>query len=66
MGTVEAMADKGSAAGGGAVYGLGFIGAAVYYFSEGSSFWEFVLAIPKALVWPAVLVYELLKQVYGG
>ena len=58
-------ASKSSGAGGGAVYGLGFIGAAVYYFSTGSSFWEFVLAIPKAIVWPAILVFELLKSVYG-
>jgi len=58
--------SKSSGAGGGAVYGLGFIGAAVYYFSVGSSFWEFVLAIPKALVWPAILVFELLKGFYGS
>ena len=54
-----------SGAGGGVVYGLGFVGAAVYYFSAGSSFWEFVLAIPKAIVWPAILVFEALKSFYG-
>jgi len=58
--------SKSSGAGGGAVYGLGVIGAAVYYFSAGSSFWEFVLAIPKALVWPAIVVFELLKSFYGS
>jgi len=46
---------------GGAVYGLGFIGAAVYYISTATGFWMGVLGILKALVWPGFLVYELLK-----
>ena len=46
---------------GGAVYGLGFIGAAIYYVSNSDTFWMGVLGILKALVWPAFLVYGLLK-----
>lgn len=46
---------------GSAVYGLGFIGAAVYYISNSTSFWMAVLGVLKALVWPAFLVFELLK-----
>lgn len=46
---------------GGAVYGLGFIGAVVYYVSNATTFWMGVLGFLKALVWPAFLVYELLK-----
>ena len=46
----------------GAVYGLGFIGAAVYYISAASGFWMGVLGFLKALVWPAFLVFELLKS----
>lgn len=46
---------------GGAVYGLGLIGAAVYYISVATSFWAGVLGFLKALVWPAFLVYEALK-----
>ena len=46
----------------GAVYGLGFIGSAIYYISNASGFWMGVLGILKALVWPAFLVYELLKN----
>lgn len=46
---------------GGAVYGLGFIGSAVYYISTATSFWIGVLGVLKALVWPAVLVYSLMK-----
>lgn len=46
---------------GGAIYGLGFIGAAIYYISISTSFWIGVLGILKAIVWPAFLVYGLLK-----
>ncbi len=44
-----------------AIYGLGFIGAIVYYISVATGFWSGVLGILKALVWPALLVYEALK-----
>jgi hypothetical protein len=47
--------------GGGAVYGLGLIGAWVYYFRRVTNFKEGVLAFFKGLVWPAILVYDLLK-----
>lgn len=46
---------------GGAVYGLGFIGAAVYYISTATSFWMGVLGFLKAMVWPAFFVYEAFK-----
>ncbi len=46
---------------GGAIYGLGFIGAAVYYMSTATSVWMGFLGFLKSLVWPAFLVYELLK-----
>lgn len=45
----------------GPVYFLGFIGALVYYLHQAHSFWPIVLAILKALVWPAFLVYNVLK-----
>lgn len=44
----------------GAVYGLGLIGALVYYLQHATTFWMGVLGILKALVWPAFLVYKLL------
>ena len=47
---------------GGAVYGLGFIGAAVYFISTASGFWMGVLGFLKAIVWPAFLVFELMKN----
>jgi hypothetical protein len=45
----------------GAIYGLGFIGAAAYYIGTASTFWVGVLGFLKALVWPAFLVFESLK-----
>jgi len=44
-----------------AVYGLGIVGAAIYYISQATTFWLGVLGILKALVWPAFLVYQALK-----
>lgn len=43
------------------VYGMGFIGAAIYFISTAATFWIGALGILKALVWPAIIVYELLK-----
>ena len=45
----------------GAVYGLGFIGAAVFFISEATTLWLGLFGFIKALVWPALLVYELFK-----
>ncbi len=53
------------AAGGGllgGVYGLGFIGAAIYFIQHAHSFLQGVLGVLEALVWPAVLVYKLLEH----
>ena len=44
----------------GGVYFLGFIGAVIYYIQTSTSFWNGVLGILKAIVWPAMLVYKLL------
>jgi hypothetical protein len=53
------MSKSGGASG--AVYCLGLIGSAVYYIGQADGFWAGVLGFLKALVWPAFLVYELLK-----
>lgn len=44
-----------------AVYGFGLIGAWVYYISHATTFFMGVLGIFKGIIWPAMLVYELLK-----
>ncbi|MDD2370472.1 MAG: hypothetical protein PHQ32_00525 [Firmicutes bacterium] len=53
--------NKSMHASGGAVYGFGFIGAVVYFFSTASGFWIGILGLLKAIVWPAILVFELMK-----
>lgn len=47
-------------------YGLGVVGAAVYYVSNSVGFWGGVLGVLKALVWPAFVVYEILKFFGAG
>lgn len=42
-------------------YGLGFIGAVVYFIQHADTFRAGVLGFLKALVWPAFLIYELFK-----
>ncbi len=44
-----------------AVYGLGMIGAWVYFIGHATTFGLGVLGFLKGIVWPALLVYELLK-----
>ena len=53
---------KGASCGGGSgIYGLGFIGAAIYYISTATGFWMGVLGLLKAIIWPVFLVYGVLK-----
>ena len=59
----EKTQKSGSA--GDAVYGLGVIGAAVYFISSATSFWIGVVGFLKAIVWPAFLVYEAFKVLLG-
>ena len=46
----------------GAVYGLGLIGAWVYFIGHATTFGLGVLGFLKGLVWPALLVFEALKN----
>lgn len=46
---------------GGPVYFFGGIGAAVYYLHTTTGFWPSVVALLKAIVWPAFFVYHLLS-----
>ncbi len=46
----------------GAVYGLGLIGAAIFYLTKATGFWMGVVGLLKALVWPAFLVYDAFKH----
>ena len=42
----------------GAVYGLGLIGAAIYFIGQAGTFWAGVLGFLKAIVWPVFLVLK--------
>lgn len=46
---------------GDAVYGLGVIGAAIFYIGQATTFWMGVLGLLKAFVWPVFLVLNALK-----
>lgn len=40
------------------IYGLGFIGALVYFISNATSLWTGIVGVIKAIFWPAFLIYE--------
>ena len=41
---------------------LSFIGAAVYFVNQVDGFWNIILALVKAAVWPAILIYNILQS----
>jgi len=47
---------------GGGIYGLGFLATLIYYIQTSDSFWMGVLGVLKALVWPAMLIYEVFTR----
>lgn len=59
-----ATSNAGAAGSGGAVYGLGMIGAWVYFWQQADGFWAHLLALLEGLVWPAFLVYDVLEALH--
>lgn len=51
--------------GGSPVYGLGVIGAWVYYWKRADTPRDRAVGLAKGLVWPAFLVYEALSATSG-
>ena len=47
--------------GGGAVYGLGLIGALVYFLPHANTFGQVVMGIVKSIVWPAIFVFQIFR-----
>ena len=45
----------------GAFYGLGFVGALVYFIQHATSFQDGLFGILKAIVWPALAAYKFLE-----
>ncbi len=52
------MANKGGA--GGVALFIAFWGAVVYFVQNSVGFWGFILAILKAIVWPAIVLHKVL------
>lgn len=46
---------------GGGIYFITFIGALFYFVDKADGFWEVIVAILQALVWPAFVVYNVLQ-----
>jgi len=44
----------------GFLFFVAYIGAVVYFFQQQPDFWGFILALLKALVWPAFVLYHAL------
>jgi len=44
----------------GAIYGLGLVGAAVFYVQHAGTFWVGTVGLLKAIIWPVFLIYKLL------
>lgn len=43
---------------GDALYGLGVLGAWVFFWQQANGFWEHVLAILEGVIWPAMMVFD--------
>lgn len=52
------MKNKGGPAG--AVYGLGFIGALIYFIQHATNFQTGLFGVVKAILWPAFLIHKVL------
>jgi hypothetical protein len=51
----------GHSGGGDGVYFFGFVGAAIFFIGQATTFWTGVLGFLKAIIWPVYFVYEGLK-----
>jgi len=48
----------------GGFYCVGMIGVAIYYIQQVHGFWPIVVAILKAMVWPAFLLYKVFGMIH--
>ena len=53
---VKNVKDTGSV-----IYGMGFLGAVVYFIGHAVTFWSGVLGFFKAIFWPAFVIYKVLE-----
>ncbi|MGV3508449.1 MAG: hypothetical protein ACO1N7_04105 [Sphingobacteriaceae bacterium] len=43
------------------IYGMGFIGALIYFIQHATTFGAGVLGFLKSLIWPVILIYKLFE-----
>lgn len=53
-----------SNAGSGAIYGIGILGALVYFLQHATSFTDGIIGIFKAIFWPGVVLYKVLDLLH--
>jgi hypothetical protein len=53
--------DAGAA---GAIYGLGILGAWVWFFQQADAFWQYVWAFFQGILWPAFMVYDVFRVLH--
>lgn len=44
----------------GFIFFTAYIGAVIYFFQQSPDFWGFILALIKAIVWPAFILYNVM------
>jgi len=49
-----------------AIYGLGLVGAWVYFIGHAPTFWLGVIGFVKGIFWPAFMVFEAFRLLYKG
>lgn len=49
-------------AGSGAIYGLGVLGALIYFLQHATSFIDGLVGIIQAFFWPGVVLYKVLEM----
>lgn len=50
--------SQGTAAGGSAIYGIGILGAWVFFWQQAEGLGEHLLAVLQGILWPAFMVYQ--------
>jgi hypothetical protein len=59
------MANRTSTGISSGAYFIAMVGAAVYFIQQANSFGDGLLGVLKAIVWPGVLLYVVLKSLHA-
>ncbi len=54
--------DMKNNAGSGAIYGLGVLGALIYFLQHATSFVDGIVGVIQAIFWPGVVLYKVLEM----